>query len=249
MNGIRVLERALDVLAFMAKAGEPVRISDIAGVTNLSHATVYRILSTLRRHNVVLQGKNSLYMIGPAPLTWAGAYHARAALTQAFRAEAMELWRMSRETVHLYSFERDRIYYVDKMDSPQNVIMRSHIGAWRDLYSTAGGRAVLSALPETERTAYLESTPLVAHTDCTCIDREALLRLLADGKQRGYHADVGENEEGICCIGAPVLNASGYPIGAISVSAPAYRMNSAAMERIGWAVRSAAGKITQAMKA
>ena len=116
---------------------EPVRISDIAEATNLSHATVYRILSTLRQHNVVLQGKNSLYMIGPAPLTWAGAYHAKAALAQAFRAQAMELWRMSRETVHLYSFERDRIYYVDKMDSPQNVIMRSHIGAWRNLYSTA----------------------------------------------------------------------------------------------------------------
>jgi DNA-binding IclR family transcriptional regulator len=246
-NGIRVLERALDILNFMAESGEPARVSEIAGGTGLSPATTYRILSTLRERNVVLQGENSLYMIGPTSLFWSGAYRTRLALSQAFRDHASDLWEMSRETVHLFSFERDRIYYVDKMDSPQTVTMRSRIGAWRDLYSTSGGRAVLGALPESERRSYLDSTPLVAHTPHTRTDKRALFELLEEGNRRGYQEENNENEIGLRCVGAPVLNANGYPVGAISVSAPSYRVDDAAAEKIGRMVRTAADKITASL--
>ncbi|MDR2179644.1 MAG: IclR family transcriptional regulator [Synergistaceae bacterium] len=247
VNGIRVLERALDILNFMAENGEPSRVSDIAEGTGLSPATTYRILSTLREHNVVLQGKNSLYMIGPTSLFWSGAYRFRLALSHAFRAHATDLWEMSRETVHLFSFERDRVYYIDKMDSPQTVVMRSRIGAWRDLYSTGGGRAVLGALPESERQSYLENTPLVAHTPQTQTDKRALLEILEEGNRRGYQEENNENELGLRCVGAPVLDATAYPLGAVSVSAPSYRMDDVAAKRIGLMVRTTVDKITASL--
>ncbi|MDR3231411.1 MAG: IclR family transcriptional regulator [Synergistaceae bacterium] len=246
-NGIRVLERALDILNFMAESGEPARVSDIAGATGLSPATTYRILSTLRERNVVLQGENSLYMIGPTSLFWSGAYRPRLALSRAFRIHAAELWEMSRETIHLFSFERDRIYYVDKMDSPQVVAMRSRIGAWRDLYSTGGGRAVLGALPEAERESYLDNTPLVPHTAHTRTDRRVLLELLEEGTRRGYQEEVNENESGIRCVGAPVLNSTGYPLGAVSVAAPSYRLDDDGAEKIGRMARVTADKITASL--
>jgi DNA-binding IclR family transcriptional regulator len=246
-NGIRVLERALDVLNFMAEDGKPVRVSAVAEATGLSPATAYRILSTLRERNVVLQDENSFYMIGPTPLFWGSAYRAQRALSQAFRAHAAELREMSRETVHLFSFERNRIYYVDKLDSPQTVTMRSRIGAWRDLYSTSGGRAVLAALPEAERLKYLNETPLTAHNPRTQTDKNVLLSLLAEGKDRGYQEEADENEAGIRCVGAPILNADGYPLGAISVSAPSYRVDDAFAARIGRQVKIAADKITAAL--
>ncbi len=246
-NGIRVLERALDILNFMAECGEPARVSDIAGGTGLSPATAYRILSTLRERNVVLQGDNSLYMIGPTPLLWAGAYRSRLALSQAFHDHVAELWEMSRETIHLFSFERDRVCYVDKMDSPQVVMMRSRIGAWRDLYSTGGGRAVLGALPDAEREAYLDGTPRIAHTPHTRTDKKVLLDLLAEGNRRGWQEEINENEIGIRCVGAPILDAKGYPLGAVSVSAPSYRMDDATAAKIGQAVRATADRISASL--
>lgn len=247
-NGVRVVERALDILNYMAESGEPARVSDIAKATGLSPATVYRLLSTLRERNVVLQGENSLYMIGPTPLFWSGAYRPRRALARAFRVCVGELWEMSRETIHLYAFERDCVYYVDKMESPQAVVMRSRIGAWRDLYSTGGGRAVLGALPEAERQAYLDNTPLVPHTPETRTDKQVLIQLLEDGNRRGYQEERDENEVGIRCVGAPILDATGYPLGAISVSAPSYRMDDALSEKIGAVTRETADKITALLR-
>ena len=154
---------------------------------------------------------------------------------------------MSRETVHLFSFEHDRIYYVDKLKSPQSVTIGSRIGAWRNLYSTSGGRAVLAVLPEAERLAYLNSTPLVAHSPRTQTDRKILLSLLEEGRLLGYQEEIDESEEGIRCVGAPILNADGYPVGAVSVSAPSYRVDDALAAQIGNAVRAAAEKITSTL--
>jgi DNA-binding IclR family transcriptional regulator len=238
------LERTLDILNFMTNSDGPVRVSAVAENTGLSPATAYRILSTLRERRVVLQDENSLYMIGPTPLFWSSAYHAQRALVQAFRLHAAEPWEMSRETIHLFSFECDRIYYIDKLDSPQVVTMRSRIGAWRDLYSTSGGRAVLASLPEAERLAYLDNTPLLPHNPRTTTDKEILLKLLEEGRLRGYHEDVDENEVGIRCVGAPILNVDGYPVGAVSVSAPSYRVNDAFANQIGRAVKMTADRIT-----
>lgn len=242
-SGIRVLERTLNILNFMAEYGGPARVSDIAGGTGLSPATAFRILSTLRERNVVLKGDNSLYMIGPTPLFWAGAYRARLALSQAFHDHVTELWETSRETIHLFSFERDRVYYIDKMDSPQVVMMRSRIGAWRDLYSTGGGRAVLGALPPDERETYLNRTSLVAHTPDTRTDKKVLMELLEEGNRRGWQEEINENEVGIRCVGAPILGVDGWPLGAVSVSAPSYRMDDATAEKIGSLARATADKI------
>lgn len=247
-SGIRVLERALDVLDYLSRSGKSERVTTVAEGTGLSPATAYRILSVLKDRNVAVQGTDSLYRIGPAVLSWVAAYHPKAVLGELFLQNVAELAQMSQETIHLFSFERDRVYYLDKIDSPQSVIMRSRIGAWGDLYCTGGGRAVLGALPPKERLSYLESTPLVPHTPRTETDKGKLLELLRQGNVRGWQEEVEENEQGIRCVGAPILNASNYPVGAISVSAPSYRIDEARSLVLGEAVRDAAKRISQALK-
>lgn len=53
-QGVRVLDRALSVLNFMAEERRPVGITEIAEATGLSKATVHRILATLQLHGVVV---------------------------------------------------------------------------------------------------------------------------------------------------------------------------------------------------
>jgi DNA-binding IclR family transcriptional regulator len=47
---------------------------------------------------------------------------------------------------------------------------------------------------------------------------------LAKVRKFGYAVDDEENEEGVCCVGAVVRNASGEPVAAISVSGPSFRL-------------------------
>jgi len=247
-SGIRVLERALDVLDYLSGSGRSERVTTIAEHTGLSPATTYRILSALKDRSVVMQGTDSLYRIGPAVLSWSAAYQPKAILGKLFLENVPELARISKETVHLFSFEQNRVYYLNKIDSPQSVIMRSRIGSWGELYCTGGGRAVLGALPEEERRLYLENTPLLPRTPKTETDKERLLKLLAQGNARGWQEEVEENEQGIRCVGAPILDASDYPIGAISVSAPSYRVDEARSQFLGEAVRDTAKQISLAFK-
>lgn len=247
-GGVRVLERALAVLNFLSRSEKSERVTVIAEGTGLSPATVYRILSAFKEHGVVVQGTDTLYRIGPTVLSWAAAYHPKGVLGELFLQNVSDLAQMSKETIHLFSFEKNRVYYLNKIDSPQSVIMRSRVGAWGDLYCTGGGRAVLGALPAEERLRYLENTPLVPRTPKTETNRDRLLKLLEEGNVRGWQEEVEENEQGIRCIGAPVLDISNYPVGAISVSAPSYRVDDARARLLGEAVRDTAQRITLALR-
>ncbi len=183
-GSIRVLDRAMSVLGFMAESRRQVGITEIADAVGLSKATVHRILSTLRDYSVVLKDDSGRYQMGPSVLFWADAYRHRAGLAEISRPLLRRLWEESHETVHLFIFEGGEAYYLDKLDSPHPVGMRSRIGAKRDLYSTSGGRAILAALSEAELDAYLDRTELLPRTENTVTDKEELKNLLAAGRER-----------------------------------------------------------------
>jgi IclR family acetate operon transcriptional repressor len=57
-------------------------------------------------------------------------------------------------------------------------------------------------------------------------DLKAELKLI---RERGYAIDNEEAEEGVRCVGAVLLGHNGRPLGAISTSAPSFRLT---MERV-----------------
>lgn len=244
-GSIRVLDRAVSVLGFMAECRRQVGITEIADATALSKATVHRILSTLRDYSVVLKDDSGRYQMGPSVLFWADAYRRHAGLAEISRPWLRRLWEESHETVHLFIFEGGEAYYLDKLDSPHPVGMRSRIGAKRDLYCTSGGRAILAALPEAELEAYLDRTEMLPRTENTITDRDELKALLALGRERGFCEEVEENEEGIRCVGSAILDLRGWPVGAVSISAPAYRFSDGQSLELGAKIRETALAISR----
>jgi IclR family acetate operon transcriptional repressor len=50
---------------------------------------------------------------------------------------------------------------------------------------------------------------------------------LAAIRARGHAYDLGEHEEDVRCVAAPILNRDGFSLGGISISAPSYRIGEA----------------------
>ena len=70
----------------------------------------------------------------------------------------------------------------------------------------------------------IERLELVANTETTITDSNVLMDELATIQVQGYSIDNEESEEGVRCVGAPILDHNGNVLGAISVSGPAYRL-------------------------
>jgi len=98
------------------------------------------------------------------------------------------------------------------------------IGTRNPLYNTSMGKAILAFLLPEKRDALLDRIALTRCTPNTITNREELIEHLQMVRERGYAIDDMENEEGIRCLGAPILDYSGEVIGALSVSGPAHRL-------------------------
>ncbi len=243
-RGIRVLERAFSILNCITIANVSLGVTEIAKFTGLSKTTVHRILSTLLDSNVLIRNSAGTYQVGPSVLVWGDGYRHKSSLIQISRPFMEELCSSSQETVHLFSYENGTGYYIDKRESPQPVGMKSRIGARIDPYCTSSGRAILAGLPKGELNQYLAVFEMEKKTPSTIIDREELIHILEGVRELGFAEENQENEEGIRCVGAAILNHNGYPVGAISISAPAYRFSSEKINIFGPHLRDKAREIS-----
>ena len=75
-------------------------------------------------------------------------------------------------------------------------------------------------------------------------DEGSLFALKAFLAGRGYAVEIGENEDGLMCIGVPILDRAGYPVAAISLSAPERRMKRERTDAAAVALKVAAERIS-----
>jgi IclR family acetate operon transcriptional repressor len=83
--------------------------------------------------------------------------------------------------------------------------------------------------------------PLTRHTVRTPAELNAEL---ANIRSRGYAIDDEENEEGVRCVGAAILDSTGTAIAAISVSGPSFRITKEKVPIVSRSVTAAAQAIS-----
>jgi len=233
-NGISVIKKTIMLMGYLSERNEPSGISEIAKSLGMPKATVHRILSALCEDNVVLRTEDGQYKIGPTVLMWSSGYHFLSGVSEIALPWLKDLRDQSRETVHLSVYEHGTAQYAERLDSPQTVVLRwSRLGTTLPLYCTAAGRAILAALPEEESNLYFEKTEIKARTEQTTILPAKLKEMLSMFRIQGYAEEKGENEENIRCVGAAILNRRGYPVAAISLTAPSFRFSDADSAKFG----------------
>ena len=82
-------------------------------------------------------------------------------------------------------------------------------------------------------------------TQYTIRSREALLENLELIRQQGFSISMQEYEDWINAVAAPVLNTEGFPIAAITVAGPAYRLTKELMLEIRPSVLETSRMIAQ----
>ena len=224
MYGTSIL-KAVSVMQCISEQEEPMGASRIAHHTGLPRSTVFKLLDTLTAVGFVEKSAHdATYRLGIGLVKLAGNAMEQLDLVQVARPYLKELNRQTEETIHLGIPEHDQVVYVDKLESRQAVRMYSRVGKTAPLYCTGIGKAMLSRFPSKRLDAYLKEVHPAAYTSRTLTDPEAIRRDLEASRSRGYAIDHGEHEEDVRCIAVPLYRGDKV-YGAVSISAPEYRMN------------------------
>lgn len=232
--------------------------AEIARAADIAHATLHRILATLMAHNYIRRnGETGRLYPGHALTALARRTVTRESLTVLAAPIVDSLSRATKETVHLAESlklddpETARLRYLHKCESTRSlrVAMQSSLGTEIPWHSTALGKSVLAALPEETARSILETRPLTAFTASTRLSPDELIHELRQVRETGYALDREENELGICCIAAAILDGDHHPVGAISISVPSVRLTDDWQPALSERVMAASSEISRQLRA
>ncbi len=223
-TGVRALERGLRLLEVLG-SGEMLSLSELARRTELTPSTAYRLLETLRRRGFVdWEETTGLWRIGMRAYEIGQAFCHPNSLS-ALALEAMQqLVARVNETINLAVLDGTEAVYIQQVESNQMLRMFTRLGARVPLHCTGVGKVLLAWRPEDEVHQLLGPEPFVAFTPKTLTRLDDVRRELAQVRQQGYALDCEEREIGVRCLAAPVRDATGRVVAALSLSAPAIRL-------------------------
>jgi len=223
---ILAVERALIILNRLADAPDGLGVRELSRTLGYSPSVVQKILNTLKAHKFVEQDpSNGNYSLGPALLTLGLHMLSRIDVRQTARPHMERLSAASGETIFLGIRSGHQAIYVDKVTGNRPMWIDAALGAQRPLNCTAVGKVLLSGLSHEEIVKLARSGAFTAHTPNSITDLDALVQEIARVRERGYATDEEEFLPGAKCIAAPIKNHEGEIIAAITISAPAFRVD------------------------
>jgi len=245
---VQVLERAFQILDILAEAEGELGASEIAARVRLHKATTHRLLMALERQRYVERNPATVkFRLGWRLFELGTTAVSRLDLYALARPYVERLVEETGETAHLGVQRGDEIISLVVSESRRSLRSPSTVGRRSPLYCTSQGKAILAFLRDDHAAELIRKMRMTARTPHTLTRPSRLKKELARVRTRGYAVDDEEFEEGLRCIGAPVLNHSGEPVAAISIAGPAFRVGGERMSDLVDAVTGAARQLSAAM--
>lgn len=219
------LEKGLQIIELLVSKQAGLTLQDIVKSVDVTVTTAYRILSTLVRMEYASYDERSknytltrkILRLGYQKL---GEHDLMEHLLPALRALRDEV----KESVFYGVLGEDKGVCIEQAQGIHPFKFVLEPGASFDLHTSAPGKALLAfAAPET-RGHYLKKISYVPCTRNTITDLERYIGELERVRETGYATDMEETFIGVICIGAPVFDYDGTPVGAVWVSGPDSRI-------------------------
>lgn len=227
---VESIDRALRTLDLVAGAGpNGITLADLSSALGVHKTTAHRSLAALRHRDYVAQDPRSgRYELGPAAVQLADRYFAEDDLPARLHAALAALCTATDELVHLGVLSGHQIVYLDKIEPQRAVRVWSAVGRRNWAATTALGRALLafSGTPRAALAGYVDAVPPTGR-----VEPDRLAKELEQARGRGYAIEVQENELGIACLAVPLMRGT-RPVAAVSITAPADRMQPARMAEL-----------------
>ncbi len=217
------LLKSLQIFEMLMRSEGPCGVNELSRMLGMSKSTVGRLLATLQWMGFVRRdAKNGKFHLG-LKLFELGC---RAIDDLGLREVALPLMEKLRDTLNekvlLIVLEDTHITYLEKLESRHPIIIQTNVGSTAPAYCVSSGKLLLAYDPRCLEKVI--SQGLKPHTRNTITDPDRLHQECAKARKLGYATSKSELCEGICGVSAPIFNATGRAVAAISTSTPVSRM-------------------------
>ncbi len=218
---IQSLERGLEIVGVIARAGRPLSLTEISESFPIDRSSVFRLLSTLAKHHFVLQDPDTKrYSLGFRMLEYAGLYGEQSQVEGLIRPIMRRVLAATRQNTHLAILDGAEVVFIAVEQPKVAISLNLSVGMREPSTVTALGRALLAfsepdivegSLAAADYRRYTEKSPRSAKEVMRSLDSVRIRRLAVDDE---------EYKKGIVCFASPVLNHRKQVIFSIGISGP-----------------------------
>jgi len=243
---MKSLNKVLDIIDAVAREGK-------AGIRELSYqlafppSTIHRIVAALVERGYFTQDPvTKAYALSVRFLELGTLVQDQFHLTSIARPFLKRLMLETRESVNLAIQTGDKVVYLDHVKSDYSMLrLFTRPGAQAPLYCTGVGKLFLSCMSQMELNTYLKTTERISFTPHTLVEKERIRQELTCIQNQGFSVDNEEMEEGVRCVAALILDHTGNPAGAVSISGAAMRITADRIKAIGDLVKDCTTEISR----
>ena len=239
------LERALGLMELLIERPEGTRLTDLARDLNIPKNSVFRIAKTLASYGYLeYDEKSKHYSLGYRLLSLGLALLDEEGMLEKSHDILRDLRNGTNETALLGRILGNRGIVLEQALSQEPVKFHINIGHRFQLHTGAPGKAMVSFLPDAERSTFLASLEYPVFNERTISSPAKFEEACEAIRKNGYATDDEEEVEGLRCVAAPVLNHKNYPIAAVWITAPTHRLPKANFPKVAKIVMLHAARLS-----
>lgn len=213
----QTVRRAVEILEYLSRA--PRSQMEVGTHLGVHRSTALRLLEPLLDGGLVRRLPDGRYAVGYRMAGLAQLAREQFGLREVAGPHLRSLGERCGHTVHLAALEGDTIVYADKVEPSGTVRLYSQIGRPVTLHTAGVAKAILSHIGRDRARAILARCDFAPHTEHTHTSLTSYEAALDEALNRGWAVDDGEFEDYVNCVAAPVQDATGDVVAAVSVTA------------------------------
>jgi DNA-binding IclR family transcriptional regulator len=231
--------------AFLSREPE-LGVSELSRRLGIGKSNVHRLLSTLVAEGLVEQDpRTGGYRLGLVTFELGEAVRVHMDLHAAAGPVLAQLRDQTGESAQVGVLDGFEVVYVDRLESAHSLRLFTETGRRVPVHCTSSGKVLMAHRPEPDREKYLANAELTALTPASITDADQLRDELVAVRARGWAQSVNERENGVASIAAPVRDARGDVVAAISIGAPTTRFGAIPRRRFAAAIMEAGEAVSR----
>lgn len=247
---IQAIERACSILGAFSADRPELGVTEIAETLGLHKSTVHRFLVNLERGGLVERlPRNGRYRLGLRLFELGSLVVQQMNLWDEALPFLEALVRDSGETGHLAVLDGGEAIYVERVETRRALRIPSAMGRGYPVHATSLGKVLLAQQPEKRVNEIIAQRGLPAFTKRTITDPALLAAELDIVRRQGYAIDDEEYDEGLRCIGSPIMDHTGTVVAALGIGGPVTRVTPERVPELAKLVRMAAKGLSRRLGA